>query len=208
MRSSDLRTSPSVDHSKKRSLGWIFGIWLVSLPMGLIPSHTTQRLNLLEFVPCFLPGVIAWRIIRQCERRMLAAWLWPVALAILTALWVANKHPYVPVYMWSFGIVLGLLVPFFQDLSWKPLNRCSHVIAKYSYGIYLVHPLGLLAIYYLRRSHPGVPVPLCWAVGIGIVVVVPVVLYHCLEQPLIRIGRRVGGRMVHPEAAPMAQFAT
>ena len=189
---------------RTRSVWWPAGIWLASIPIAMLPSRTTERLNIFEYVPCFLAGVIAWRVIRQFQLRTLPAWLWPVALTVPASIWLAAPNRNLS-YQWVCTIVLGLLIPCFRELSWKPLTLGSHLIARYSYGIYLTHSLGFFVVHQLRKHHPSVPGVILWSLCLLIVTVVPVLLYHFVEEPMIRVGRRIGQRSPHRKAAPRAR---
>jgi peptidoglycan/LPS O-acetylase OafA/YrhL len=189
---------------RTRSVWLIAGIWLASIPIAMLPSFITERLNFFEYVPCFLAGVMAWRLIQQFHTRILPAWLWPVSLALPAAIWLAGPQEHSLPFRWLCALALGLLIPFFRELQWKPLNRCSQLIAKYSYGIYLVHLGGLVLVDELRKYHPAVPGGIRWTLCALIVIVAPVLLYHSVEEPLIRVGRRVAERLTSWKTAPMA----
>jgi peptidoglycan/LPS O-acetylase OafA/YrhL len=73
-------------------------------------------------------------------------------------------------------------------------------VAKYSYGIYLTH--GALLVFAFSLPF-AVPVQIV-VLALGMVIV-PYVLFHMIEQPLIDIGRRVVARR---RAADFASPAT
>lgn len=83
-------------------------------------------------------------------------------------------------------LFLGLLIPLFRELpeSWSTL--ACRTVAKYSYGIYLVH---IPAIWFAFVKLASAPVMLRWAVLLMLSAGLPVVLYHLLEEPLIKLFR-------------------
>jgi peptidoglycan/LPS O-acetylase OafA/YrhL len=88
--------------------------------------------------------------------------------------------------------VLGASSPFFAQISASWLTEPSRLIAKYSYGIYLTHFFCIwLAFdrlhYVLSRA---IRLPLFAALA----VLLPIAFYHLLEEPMIRLGKRVAKR--------------
>jgi peptidoglycan/LPS O-acetylase OafA/YrhL len=109
-----------------------------------------------------------------------------------------------PLHVAMFGLALGLAIPLFAEVSWAPLRRAAHLVARYSYGIYLSH----FAIEIFVFSNPFSPAfkhfggaaiwlgtqqnrPLRMAVFAGLAIVAPVLMYHLIEAPAIQLGRRV-----------------
>jgi len=177
---------------KKRSVAYPAGFWFASIALAILQSKLTPRLNVFSYVPCFLGGVIAWRLIRQFETCRFSGWLWPIGMAASTSIWMTSTLAHDMVYRWLFGIGLGLTIPWFRELSWKPLNIFSHVIAKYSYGIYLSHPVAMLFSFSrLQSYHPAVR----WGCFIALAIGVPLAMYHCIESPMIRFGRNVSRQL-------------
>jgi peptidoglycan/LPS O-acetylase OafA/YrhL len=135
----------------------------------------------------FLPGAMAYVGFGRWKPR-LQAWTLPVFLCIL---WIgfllhANFHR-----GWIACLLLGLGLPLFHQIRAPWLIAASHTIAKYSYGVYLMHPFALVIGMYLLRGHSlGVRL-LAEAVPL---VVLPVAAYHLLEHPLIRVGSRLARR--------------
>ncbi|HWZ58174.1 MAG TPA: hypothetical protein VNW46_04285, partial [Gemmatimonadaceae bacterium] len=85
-------------------------------------------------------------------------------------------------------------IPLMQELPNGALTRTANVIAKYSYGIYLLHipalAIGLVAF-------RGSPALIQWSVCALMLVLLPVVAYHAIEEPGIRLGRGVAARLTH-----------
>ena len=94
----------------------------------------------------------------------------------------------------------GPLIPFFREIQSRPIRLISSRIATYSYGIYISHQfciwfaLGILAAR-----------PLWFRVGILCLslVLVPILLYHAIEKPMILLGIRLVTRLRDKEPEPM-----
>jgi peptidoglycan/LPS O-acetylase OafA/YrhL len=92
--------------------------------------------------------------------------------------------------------LLGLGLPLFHQIRAPWLIAATHTIAKYSYGIYLMHPFALVIGLYLLRGHSLGLRLLAEAVPL---VVLPVLAYHLIEHPMIRAGTRLAARMEQRE---------
>ena len=65
-------------------------------------------------------------------------------------------------------------------------------IARYSYGIYLVHYLALWLGFVVCRS---LNVGLQTAIFVAVLVPLPVILYHTVEAPLMAAGVKISGEL-------------
>jgi peptidoglycan/LPS O-acetylase OafA/YrhL len=75
-----------------------------------------------------------------------------------------------------------------QDLPPSALTRGAHVVAKYSYGIYLLHiPAAGIAFVWGGQW----PTAAKWAVYAALLFVLPVAGYHAIEEPCIAWGKRL-----------------
>jgi len=139
-------------------------------------------------IPDFLPGVIAYVGFR-IRRPFVSASLLTPLLALLCLLVVL-----LPAYRidWWTSLALGLTLPFFKQVRSGLVKEVSKNIAKYSYGIYLTHPLGIFFGIHLLAGH-------------SVFVQIPVVLattglmswlgYHLIEHRFIEIGKRLAERI-------------
>ena len=67
-------------------------------------------------------------------------------------------------------------------------QRETHLIARYSYGIYLLHLVAIRAgLFALRNA----PLPLQIGTTLVLLAGLPVATYHLLEAPLVEFGRRM-----------------
>jgi peptidoglycan/LPS O-acetylase OafA/YrhL len=89
---------------------------------------------------------------------------------------------------WWCCLELGAAIPQFREIANPSIRKCSQLIARYSYGIYLTHFIFLwLAFDRLR----GLALPVQFVVFLTTAASIPVLLYHGFEEPMILLGRRL-----------------
>jgi peptidoglycan/LPS O-acetylase OafA/YrhL len=152
-----------------------------------------------EFAPAFLAGIIAYFLWRRVNRRLPFATL-PILLTVMVVGYAAITHligngP----LLTSFGLTsclgLGLLLSCIAEPSAQAIRVVSATIAKYSYGIYLVHvPCIWLGFDVLGDQ----PLLFQWLVFLLSTGAVSAFLYHAVERPFILLGARMGGRWSAP----------
>ncbi len=132
----------------------LLGLWVLAVPVAFWQPRTDlpgmARLNVLQYIPCFLPGVLAFAMTKRFRPR-LPAWLWPPALLVLTAASGAYQKFS---GTWVVCLALGCAIPFFAEVPRGWLSWVGHQVAKYSYGIYLGH---LFCIWMAFVKIPGLP---------------------------------------------------
>jgi peptidoglycan/LPS O-acetylase OafA/YrhL len=177
-------------------------VWCISVVMAFLQPELGDRFLILRYAPCFLGGVIAWRLIRERNMARLPAWLWPVAIVTVSVIWMTTTEKYLPLGIALFGLCLGLAIPLFRDIQWNAATRASRIIARYGYGIYLSHfPIMVFVL-----SNPGYPRfriihqlprpkhyarPLAATLVLVLTTVAVVALYHLIEDPGIRLGQKL-----------------
>ena len=149
--------------------------------------------NFLLYVPCFLPGVIAYQL-QRVRRRQLSAVVWPgvVIGVVLLYLWNQNLVSSPWTKGWIACLVLGASSPFFAQLSASWLTEPSRLIAKYSYGIYLTHFFAIWLVF--DRLHNVLPRVARLPLFVALVVLLPIACYYVLEEPMIGLGKRIAKR--------------
>jgi len=160
-----------------------FSTGMLPLSEGGIRSPVEALLKFTRFVPCFLPGIVAYRLWRR--PRVLPGFLWPVFLLLCCTAFVlfSGSEPIQTGWFICFGI--GLAACLFRELRESFLARLVRRIARYSYGIYLLHYFALwLAFVVCRSLNTGLQITIFAAT----VVTLPVILYHSVEAPLITAG--------------------
>jgi peptidoglycan/LPS O-acetylase OafA/YrhL len=174
---------------KKRGAVWRLSLlWLLSLFIAVIeikvaaitgPASLAKRLSLLRRIPNFLPGVMAFVLPHTPK---LKSFLWPIFIFILLGFYVAFP---VEAMGWALCLILGLGIPWFGEIQTTSLRMVCNRIATYSYGLYLSHQF---CIWYVDDPL----VAFSWWVKIPVLTLllvgVPILLYHFIEKPLIRVG--------------------
>jgi peptidoglycan/LPS O-acetylase OafA/YrhL len=183
-----------------RDRGWraVLGVMSVAVIAGMI--QPSDRLNVMEYAPCFVAGVLAWSVARVHRATVGARW-WPLVFVMTWPIWLVATRDNQEYYRWAFCITLGGAIPLFRDVSYRPVTRIAASIAKYSYGIYLSH--SAIFLFAMRFTSPFVRWPLMIALAVGI----PVALYHAIEDPMIRLGRSVAARRGRPVHVRISQTA-
>jgi peptidoglycan/LPS O-acetylase OafA/YrhL len=190
---------------RNRPVKLLVAIWGASIAAAYILSplgDVTGASTIFKYVPCFLGGVMAWRLTRERYYRPLPAWLWPVAIAAVSCVWMRASERYLPLFIAALGMSLGLAIPLFREIQSKVVRRASQLVARYSYGIYLSHFPIMLYVMNSDKHHwfkiiPPMPVIPHYGGPIHALLVViftcaaSLVLYHGIEEPGIRLGRRV-----------------
>jgi peptidoglycan/LPS O-acetylase OafA/YrhL len=172
------------------------------------------RVDTLAFVPCFMAGVLAYAILRRRPRAIVPGWAWLFFLVGNCALfWVIgvlgkggegfvwNRHHWL---QWGYCLVIGLAIPAVRQIPPGLLARGAKTIAKYSYGIYLLHmPALALGLVTLRHAPPVVQ----WVVAALLIVVLPVLAFHLIEEPGIKLGVRLAGAWSHARRTRLVDAA-
>jgi peptidoglycan/LPS O-acetylase OafA/YrhL len=170
------------------SLGLSTG--MLPLSEGGIRSPVEALLKFTRFMPCFLPGMVAYKLWRR--PRLLPGFLWPVFLLLCSAVFVLFSGRQPIETGWFICLSIGLGVCLFRELQASLITRLARNIARYSYGIYLLHYFAMwFAFVILKNLNAGLRI----AIFIATLVSLPVILYHTVEAPLIAVGVRISERL-------------
>ena len=101
-------------------------------------------------------------------------------------------------------LLLGLGIPLFAEVQAQWLRHSAHQLAKYSYGIYLLHIPSLEFVFNHCRSLPVLLKIVAFFVITG---VASGMTYHLIENPLIQLGRSVAKRFESQHLAQVAYLA-
>ncbi len=197
---------------KTTFLLWLAGIVVAGAEYLARGSSCAPEFLLTRYFPCFLMGVVAWRLMSMKNGR-LPGWSWILLLAVLVGAYRAADafRIYGPVLVdathgtlrndhgvwwppsldlvndWVFCCITGVAIPRFTDITNRLLIAISKRIAQYSYGIYICHvPLMWLCF---KKLHVG-SVTAEAVLSAVLTAVVSILLYHCLENPAIRFGKK------------------
>jgi peptidoglycan/LPS O-acetylase OafA/YrhL len=196
---------------------WLAGIAIAGVEYVARSGNCDPEFMLTRYFPCFLAGVMAWRISTSKSRRLPGGlWILLVAVIVITYRAVDAFRVYGPAIFealhgtlrndhgvwwppsldlvndWVFCGLTGLAIPHFAGISSPWLNAISKRIAQYSYGIYVSHvPLLWLCF---KKLHIGSAIASAF-LSLVLTALVSIVLYHWLEDPAIRFGKRLATRL-------------
>jgi peptidoglycan/LPS O-acetylase OafA/YrhL len=156
--------------------------------------------DILQYVPCFLPGIVAYAF--SFQKRLAWPFLgWPLLLwSSLVLFMVVNRLE----VGWLICFAVGTAALHFVEMSNRWLCRASHLIARYSYGIYLTH---YFCIWLAFAKLSFLPWPGRWVIFIAGVVMIPIVLYHLLELPVMNVGKKLAERLAAVDTQMVATKA-
>jgi peptidoglycan/LPS O-acetylase OafA/YrhL len=202
---------------RDRPASLLMGVWALSIPLCWLQPRLGPEFILLKYLPCFIGGVLAWRLMRNTDRRRLPGWLWPVVLAGVASLWGFFSRAWPTFSIAMVGLALGTIIPLFRDISAGPVATASSLLTRYSYGGYLWHfPIILFVL--RETSHddrhfrflPLMPVIHHYARPIDLLLIViavsvcSIATYHLIEEPGIELGRRLAKRLARRVDSPDA----
>lgn len=140
--------------------------------------------DLIIYVPCFIAGVIAYKLTKTWNLHLPAA-LWPLVLGILTLWYLMNPTPQ---RAWYSCAILAIAIPQFKEMTNRTICKIAQTIARYSYGIYLVH---FICIWLAFQAFDSVSAWQRWAILPTTLSILSYLIYHLVEKPMIRRGERV-----------------
>lgn len=146
-------------------------------------GRTVTIPDLLFYFLLFLAGVFAYKEM-QTSRRVLPFWFLPALLGFTCIVWLLSYDNVKCIFI---SLSLGLALPYIQSCEIGTLNNFCSWIAKYSYGIYLLHdPAIWLA--FVQLGH----LPIVLRIGTFMLATFggSVLFYHALEHPMILIGNK------------------
>jgi len=175
-----------------------FALWFLAAFAATFSAHFIhlQRLGIYDFLtyaPCFISGIVAYQLSRR-RTLQLPFSFWPLAIAMVTFLYLSD--PWDIRVAWSACLLIGVLLPQFRNMKSKTLHTICHSVAKYSYGVYLTH---FILIWWGFQDLRNVGHPLQWFLFLSATVTIPVLLYHAVEEPMIRLGNRLAKRTSREE---------
>lgn len=163
-------------------------------------GHILALPDMLFYFLWFLAGLYAYKEM-QTSRRVLPFWTLPVLLGFLCLVCTLSYDRTKFIFI---SLCLGLSLPHIRDCELRSLNRICGWVAKYSFGIYLLHdPAIWLAFVRLAHLPAAVRVSIFLLTTFG----GSVVLYHVIEHPMIRLGNRAAASIGRTKVRAMAQAA-
>jgi len=184
--------------NKLRAKDFIWGVWpasvLLALPQFKYPLPIS---DVFKFAPCFIPGIICYLL--STNKRVVSFWFLPLLIGVCFASYMILGPHSQTIAGYPVCLALGLGLPFIQEMNNGFAKRVCNLVAKYSYSIYLLHPI-CLALVFANLS--VLPKPLLCLVSILLTGVASFVTYHLIESPLIVWGNRVASRQRPRRSAP------
>ncbi len=162
---------------------WMLAVAVASLHLTMI--HGLSRLTILDYVPDFLAGVVAYRVSKTAAK-IIPAWLWlPFLMALAGVYYFA---PPSQLSGWCVSFAVGWLIPRFMEIKTGSIfHSVAHSIARYSYGIYLAHLFCIWVAFVRFSSLPVAGRIVLFAILLG---GIPFALYHAIERPCMWMGAR------------------
>jgi peptidoglycan/LPS O-acetylase OafA/YrhL len=147
------------------------------------------HIPLLMYGPCFMGGVFAYQLSKE-RTFALPPWVFPTSGLALVLLYLVGRVTVLPDARSDYLLCmfLGIVIPNVLDLQQSWITKTAHEIARYSYGIYLSH-VPILWFCFIKLS--SLPILVRWSAFVVLMIVVPFAVYTWIEEPCIRIGRRV-----------------
>jgi len=179
---------------RRNSLGgkkmvWpLIALWIASMVAGAVQPHVPSlgRLSILLFLPCFLPGVLAYAL---PHRPRIPSIVWPLFILLLVAIFAAQPLGFTGPIL---SLLLGWMIPQFREIPWPWLRWTSNRIATYSYGIYLSHQFAIWTAFGVLASRSlAIRIPVLVVMLVGL----PVLLFHTIEKPMIGVGVRLAAKL-------------
>ncbi|MEO8000229.1 MAG: acyltransferase, partial [Arenimonas sp.] len=177
-----------LERSKTYGLRFLFLLLIASIILVLVLWYLKLNYHLFKYIPCFIPGVMAFTLRKSRHR------LSPV-LFFTSLVFVALTIPYLValgykenLLLWPICLTIGLTLPFISELQSFAIRAASKTIAKYSYGIYLIHmPWIGFSFVYLKNISPI----LQWTIFLSGVGLLSFIAYRSIEEPFVKLGIRI-----------------
>jgi len=174
---------------------------LIFWAMAVATAHQLfgpQEVNLAVSIPYFLSGLMAYVGFSR-RKALLPGWSFVVALAII--MWLGG-HAGDWQRAWWPCLALGLMLPNFRQMGQSFFTKLSWHIARYSYGIYLIHPFALALAFYVCKGRPW---PLQFAILFGSLAVFSIAAFHLIEAPFMRWGAKAAVAVAERFKIPAAE---
>jgi peptidoglycan/LPS O-acetylase OafA/YrhL len=172
---------------RERTRWTLIVLWGVACLAARTYSSPPLGNGLFTVIPHFLPGVIAYVGFMRTRGRWPA---WGFGLLLAALIFWFERAPGVE-RGWAVCLVLGLALPYFRQIGSRWLSAASHLLAKYSYSIYLIHLICLAVAFH---TFPQAPLALKLSLALVSTAGLSFGAYHLIEHPMILLGAKVAGR--------------
>jgi peptidoglycan/LPS O-acetylase OafA/YrhL len=170
----------------------IVALWCGMVGVVVTFWHLGLNFSLIMFFPCFLPGVLAFSL-RHSMRCLSPAFLFLyVAAVAMIYPWVVGHGIKATALSWPICLLLGFIIPRCREIELNWLRIAGSVVARYSYGIYLLHvPILYFSFHFLKGISPFAS----WVIFTGGLISLSYCAYHVVEKPGTEFGRTVVERL-------------
>jgi len=179
-----------------KKYSYLIATILFSIVIASVQPMVSGRLNIAQYIPCFLGGVLAWFMTKTNIKRSIHWIGWPLFLATIILMYflleTTNQEIHPPWLGWIMCLTVGLCLLKFKELPDGYFSHTSTIIARYSYGIYLFH---MFAIWYGFHIFADYNILFQWLIFFAIVILIPIITYHYLEKPLIKLGVKLAAKL-------------
>lgn len=188
----------------------VFAWALLATVDHVITPHFVKHVNLghaltipdfLSYGLLFAAGLYAFKEM-QTARRVVPFWALPVLITVVSIVWCLSYGDTTKCVLVTF--CLGLALPYIKASKNSTQTRVCGWVAKYSYGIYLLHfPAIWLAFVHFSYLRMVAQVSIFVFATLG----GSVLAYHAIELPMILIGNDLAGRLSCNKVTLKAQAA-
>jgi peptidoglycan/LPS O-acetylase OafA/YrhL len=163
-------------------------------------GHIFALPDMLFYFLWFLAGLYAYKEM-QTSRRVLPFWVLPALLGFLCLVCTLSYDRTKFIFI---SLCLGVALPHIQECGIGALNRTCAWVAKYSFGIYLLHDPAIW-LGFVRFAH----LPAAVRVSMFLLTTFggSVLLYHVIEYPMIKLGNQAAATIGRTRVPAMAQAA-
>lgn len=137
----------------------------------------------LLYVPCFLPGIMAYYFYKK-NKLLLNPGTLPILLLTVSIITLFTYKPYMD-YLVCFSV--GLIIPFIKPINISLLNKITFYIAQYSYGIYLSHIFCIWISFELLKEF-GFTTKIC--IFFLLLSIISSSLFHFIERPFMNFAKK------------------
>lgn len=153
-----------------------------------VTSYLVPLPSVFKYAPWFMPGVLAYWIAKRQPKRSLPFAIIPLGLTILVWIYGILGQRSQTMGAIPICLIVGVTLPFVKECSLKTVGAVAKSIAKYSYGVYLIH-MPVLTIGFMLNTHIAVQI----AFSVAGTWILSVFAYRYIESPMISIGAYVAG---------------
>lgn len=163
-------------------------------------GHTFAVPEMMFYFLWFVAGIHAYKEMQRADR-VLPFWTLPAQILFSSLLCCLSYDNNKFIFL---GLCFGLALPYIRNCHNTSLNHVCGWVARYSYGIYLLHDpaIWLGFVHFVR-------LPLAARVSIFCLTTFggSVALYHALEHPMILLGNRLSTAIAKKRPAVILRAA-